>query len=154
MTKRCNILSLLFLVVCYQGNVHADSSVDGKAPVPVIIKQALDIYKGDGAEKFLLALSKGSPIDGDRSVIAQIDGVEKIENKYGRYLGYDIVQVHDISKRSRLTYYVMNYEKGPLFAKATSYKTENKGEVLASFYFHTSEEKIFPESLLVHNVEK
>jgi len=141
-------------VACCQGNVHADSSVEGEAPAPTIITKALDIYKGEGAEKFLLALSKGSPIDGDRAVIAQIDCIEKIENKYGKYLGYDIVQVHKISKRSRLTYYVMNYEKGPLFSKATSYKTENKGEVLASFYFHTSEEKIFSEGFLMHDVEK
>ena len=116
--------------------------------VPRPFSQALSTYKKEGIRGFMTALVRGSPLEGNREMRQQEQVLEKIEAYYGRYQSYDILRVNKLSESTRLIYFLLNYEKGPVFGTLTAFKNGDR-ETITSFQFHTKAEKIFPESLLI-----
>lgn len=118
------------------------------AEVPRPLSKALSIYKKGGVESFIRTLVSGGPLEGNQELHMQAMVLEKIEKYYGAYRSFQILHVTRLSGSTRLIYFLMNYEKGPVFGKLTAYKNGDE-ETITSFRFHTKPDKIFPEALLV-----
>ena len=125
----------------------ANSSVK-TSDIPQPLTKALSVYKNGGLQGFINTLVKGGPLAGNKEMRQQVAILEKIEKFYGAYQSYDILLINPLSDSTRLIYFLLNYDKGPVFGMLTAYKI-GKEESITSFVFHTKAEKIFPEALLV-----
>lgn len=118
------------------------------AAIPGALTQALSIYKKDGPRAFIHALVSGGPLEGNKEMRMEILVLEKIEKYYGAYQSYDILQINRLSDSTRLVYFLLNYQKGPVFGTLTAFNNGGR-DTITSFQFHTKAEKIFPQALLV-----
>jgi len=140
------VVAALLVTTCLVPPAYA---ADGKATnVPRPFSQALSTYKKEGISGFMTALVNGSPLEGNREMRQQEQVLEKIEAYYGHYQSYDILRINKLSESTRLIYFLLNYEKGPVFGTLTAFKNGDR-ETITSFQFHTKAEEIFPDSLLV-----
>jgi len=143
MNKRTIIITLLILVSMCCSSIP----VAAQETIPKIIKKALEKYEKEGADQLIPNLLKGSPLEGDKQALSQVNVVRQIETFYGKYLNYEPLKVVNLTKSTQLVYYVMNYENGPLFASATVYKNKEK-EIIVNFNYHTEFQQIIPPSFI------
>jgi hypothetical protein len=111
--------------------------------LPPIVVLGLEAYKSSGPEEAVRAWTKGSAIDGSKDAISQANLLRQIQEFYGAYRAFEIVSTTDLSPKTRVVYLVLDFEKGPLFAKFVVYRS-GQGWVLAYFNFNTKEELVFP----------
>lgn len=111
------------------------------------LQRASDAYLEKGVDAFIPELLKGSPLEGEKSVLTQSNSIRQIEEYYGVYKGYELIYEKSLTENVRIVYYVMNYEKSPVFGVATYYK-QKKGEVVTNFNFHTDMWKILPSEVI------
>jgi hypothetical protein len=128
---------LLFI----QTTVHAD--------LPSRLNEATQAYKNKGVESFIPTLLKGSPLEGEKTVFSQVNSLKQIETFYGTYLNVEHLLTKNLSKSTRIVYYILNYEKGPVYGVATLYKSKD-GEIVTQFNVHTTIQSIIPDSILVN----
>lgn len=118
--------------------------------LPITLKMALEAYKKEGVDKLIPKLLVGSPIEGDKTVLAQANIIRQIEAFYGKYLNCELFRSVRLAKSTRLVYFILNYEKGPLYGVATAYRTD-QGEIITAFNFHTEIHQIIPSSLILED---
>lgn len=111
------------------------------------LQEASKAYLAEGAQAFITTLIKGSPIEGEKGVITQANTIKQIEAYYGEYQGLEVIYEKKLTKKVRLVYYVMNYEKSPVFGVTTYYKP-NGEEVVTNFNFHTELWQIVPSEVV------
>ena len=68
---------------------------------------------------------------------------QQVDEFYGKYLNYELIDVKEISETSKVVIISMNYELGPVYAKFLTYKAK-AGWILVSFDFNTKPEIILP----------
>ena len=120
---------------------------NNEVELPTPLKKALEAYKEKGAEQFILTLIKGSPMESDKTALFQVSNIRQIEDFCGPYIGYEMVESVQVVESTRKVYYVMNYEKCPVFGRVTAYKTA-QGEVITEFNFHANIGEIIPRELI------
>jgi hypothetical protein len=118
-------------------------SQTGEAALPSFIVSGLQAYKEKGPEEALRTWIKGSALEGSKDALAQANALRQIQDYYGQYQAFEVVSTRDVSPRTRTYYLVLDFEKGPVFAKFVSYRSD-QGWILAYFNFNTKEEAIFP----------
>jgi hypothetical protein len=111
--------------------------------LPPIVVLGLEAYKSNGPEEAVRTWIKGSGIDGSKEALSQANVLLQVQEFYGAYRAFEIVSTKDLSPKTRVIYLVLNFEKGPLFAKFVVYRS-GQGWVLAYFNFNTKEELVFP----------
>lgn len=104
----------------------------------------MDAYKDNGPDEAVRAWIKGSALEGSKEALSQANILRQVQDYYGRFQGFETVNSREISPRTRVDYLVIDYDKGPLFAKFISYRTDG-GWVLVNFVFNTKEEQILPQ---------
>lgn len=107
------------------------------------LKRASDAYLKKGVDAFIPELLKGSPLEGEKSVLTQSNSIRQVEEYYGAYEGFELIFEKNLTEKIRLVYYVLNFEKSPMFGVATYYK-QKKREVVTNFNFHTNMWEILP----------
>ena len=127
--------------------------------IPLPLSEADRAYREKGADAFLPALLRGAfTINGDAAVkIAstrqQVESVmntlKRIEQNYNPYRGLEPIDSIEISASTRIVYYVLNYEKGPLYGVLTAYTTDH-GEIVTGFLVHTELRQVVPQDLLIN----
>ncbi len=115
--------------------------------LPKFVVSALDEYKNTNADNFIAALVKGSALENDKNALSQSNIIKQIESFYGKYESSEHIKTVKVSKSTSLIFFVMNYEYGPLFTKATVFKKNNKAFV-SNFKFHTEIEMIIPTDVI------
>lgn len=115
-----------------------------KAEIQRVIVSGLDAYKEKGPEEAVRTWIKDSPIDGSKEALTQANMLRQIQDYYGSYKSFDLISSKGITDRVRVTYLVLNYEKGPLFAKFVTFRSEASTWLLTSFNFNTRPEVILP----------
>lgn len=115
-----------------------------KTEVQRVIINGLDAYKEKGPEEAVRAWIKDSPIDGSKEALTQANMLRQIQDYYGAYKSFDLISSTSITDRVRITYLVLNYEKGPLFAKFVTFRSDGNTWLLTSFNFNTRSEVILP----------
>ena len=108
---------------------------------------ASDAYLKEGADAFIPALMKGSPLEGEKAVLTQANNIRQIEAYYGKFLGIEPMREEQLSNRVRLVYYVMNYENSPVFGYVVLY-SKPEGEIVTSFQFNTELWQIAPNEVI------
>ena len=119
------------------------AAVDLGAP----IKEASEAYLENGADAFIPAILKGSPLEGEKSALTQSNNIRQIEAYYGKFLGIEAMREKKLSENVRLVYYVMNYENSPVFGNALLYKKKGK-EIVTNFNFNTDLWQIAPAEVI------
>ena len=114
--------------------------------LPRVITNAIDTYEARGAGEFMSALLKGSQLEKDKKALSG-GVISQIESFYGDYHGFEASRAVKISESTSIYYYLLKYERGPLFCMSTVYKYNNN-EIVIRFNFHTNESKVFPQSVL------
>jgi hypothetical protein len=126
-----------------------DSSQKGvRADIPTIIVTGLQAYKDKGPEEAVKAWIKGSAIDGSKEALSQANNLRQIQDFYGAYREFEFLSVKELSPTTRVIYLIIDFEKGPLFAKFVVYRSE-QGWILVNFNFNTKEEAILPTAVRV-----
>ena len=140
-------LPLLFTGLVFGLLTPAVLTAQSRPPgeIPPIIAAGMQAYKDSGPEAAVRAWIKGSPIDGSKEALSQANNLRQVQDFYGNYQGFEVVSREDLGSRSRIVYLVMDFDKGPLFAKFVIYRSE-LGWILTNFNFNTKDE-IFPTPL-------
>ncbi len=121
--------------------------VNNEVELPTPLKKALEAYKEKGVEQFIPTLLKGSPAESDETALSQVNNIRQIEDFCGSYIGYEMVGSGQVVESTREVYYVLNYEKCPVFGRVTAYKTA-QGEFITEFEFRTNIGEIIPRELI------
>jgi len=143
---RYTIHALAALVLSAAQLAYADDS----AIVPAPLMKAAAAYKDKGAAQFLPTLVKGSRLQyTDSSSLAKAGEMLKaIETIYGEYIGIEMVDSVPISSSTRIVYFVLNYERGPLYGVADLYRTKY-GEIVTNSNVNTELSTIIPPQVIV-----
>jgi len=116
----------------------------GSEEIPKVIVSGLDAYKADGPEAAIKTWLKGSPVEGSKEALSQANILRQIQDFYGAYKGFHLVQSRNIGPTSRILYLVLDYETGPVFFKFEVFRTE-QAWILTSFTLNTHPEQILPD---------
>ena len=119
-----------------------DTKVSSEA-LPPFILAGLNAYKDKGPEEAVRTWIKGSPIDGSKDALSQANILRQIQDYYGAYQGFEVARSRELSPRARIVFLILDFDKGPLFAKFDIYRTE-PGWILTSFTFNTKAEAVLP----------
>ncbi|MHB8412326.1 MAG: hypothetical protein ACYDDI_10330 [Candidatus Acidiferrales bacterium] len=129
----CGIAVGLLLLTFGQ---YVGASTPKPGDVPKIVLSGLEAYKAEGPEAAVKAWIKGSPSEGSKDALSESNILRQIQDFYGAYKTFDVISFRNLSPTTRITYLILDYEKGPLFAKFVSYRTE-RGWILTYFTFNT-----------------
>ena len=110
--------------------------------LPPVILSGLDAYTLEGAEAAIKAWIKGGPNESDTTLPILTETFSQVEKTYGRYLGYEVISVKNLTASSKLIYLQMNYEKGPFFCRFLCYKHAESWIVSGRLAFDTDPQKI------------
>jgi hypothetical protein len=105
-------------------------------------------YLSDGASAAITAWLKGSALEGNPQATSQANTLRQIEDFYGKAESYEVISESVVSPKTTLVLAVINYQKGPLFARFQTYKLTSGAWVATEFKFHTEAAQIFPNSAL------
>jgi hypothetical protein len=132
-----------FLLLALGQNVFAGDPQRSADDVPKILLSGFEAYKVQGPDAALKAWIKGSAIDGSREALSQANNLRQIQDFYGPYKGFHVIQTRNLTPSTRVVYLTVDFDKGPLFAKFTLYQAES-GWIVVNFIFNTKEEVILP----------
>ena len=152
MTKRVILLCLLaFLAIAsipalaqYTSQFTDDAPRHNPAlNLPPVMLSGLDGYKTKGAEEAVRLWVKDSPLEGSTDASTQVTVLRQAEQSYGAYQWYELIQAREISPRTMVVYLVLDYERGPVFARFTLYHSNHRW-IMTYFDLNSREENIFP----------
>jgi hypothetical protein len=132
-------------LLCAQLSIAQNSNSSNRQAdlrLPHVIIAGLEAYKDTGPEQAVREWIKGSPIDGSKDALSEANELRQIQETYGAYQGFEVVSTRDLSPRIRILYLILDYEKGPYFARFMVYRSE-QGWILTSFDFDTKEDLVF-----------
>lgn len=141
--RALSILAELCSLISYASFVDANESL----PIPLV--EAAEAYKSEGANAFLPTLVKGSRLlnTNDASFVQATHMLNEIESLYGSYLGLELVSSIPIAPSTRVVYFILNYERGPLYGVLSAYKTTH-GEIVTSSNVNTELLQIIPADVV------
>lgn len=143
--RRRIFLSCLCALLLLQLPAVAQTLVKGVTAddLPPVILSGLQAYKDKGPDEAVRIWIKDSPIDGSKAALSQANNLRQVQDFYGAYQFFEIVSAYEIGRRTRILYLILDFEKGPLFAKFVVYQSNHRW-ILTSFDFNTKEEMILP----------
>jgi hypothetical protein len=114
--------------------------------LPPIIVSGLNAYKDKGPDEAVQAWTKGSAVDGSKDAFTQANSLHQIQDYYGVYRGYEVMTTRNLTRSTRVIYMVLDFDKGPLFAKFVVYRSDQDW-ILVNFKFNTKVEAILPTEI-------
>jgi hypothetical protein len=113
--------------------------------LPPVIFTGFHAFRDKGAIEALREWAKGGPIEGKPDVLIPIGSLRQAADKFGAFKDFDVLGMQEISPRVRNYYLVLNYERGPLFAKFAMYRSEDAGWVLLGLTLDFDSAKVLPQ---------
>lgn len=113
-------------------------------PLPAVIVSGLDGYKFKGAEEAIRLWIRDSPLEVGKDTSSQVETLHQAERLYGAYQWYEVIHTRQVSPRTLIVYLVLDYERGPLFARFALYRSNHRW-IMTYFDFSAREENIFPQ---------
>lgn len=112
--------------------------------IPPIIVEGLKQYASGGPEAAIKTWIKGSAMEKKlEDILAYAKSFREIEEFYGKYLTFQLIEIKEIAETSRVITISMDFERGPIYASFLAYKTDVRW-LLVSFDFNTKPEVIIP----------
>jgi hypothetical protein len=111
------------------------------------VERGFAAYEKEGPEAAVKEWIKGSGMEGNVQALTQANSLRQVQDYYGPYKGYEIIEDQTISERVHIIFVVMHFAKGPLFVRFQPYKTDAGQWVGTEFKFNTDATMLFPASL-------
>jgi len=115
--------------------------------LPPIVAQGIKAYEKGGPTEAIKQWIKGGPLEGSRDALAQANMFRQIEDLYGKYMDFEVIDIYSLSASCQLVYIILKYEKGPLFMSINLYNSTT-GWVMPQFNVNTKPENVLPATLL------
>ena len=109
---------------------------------------ATQIYVKQGNEAFIQYFGKDDPLADDKKTLGQAQGLQQIEQAFGSLQSSTVLSTKELGPRTCYLVGVLEYEKGPAFARITYYRG-TKGINATSWFFKTEPETFLPIPLLI-----
>lgn len=109
--------------------------------VPPVITAGLDAYRNVGIDQAFRAWLRNSPLHWDPSIAAPLHAAQE---EFGVFQSWDVIAVRGLAPRTRIVYLILDYQDGPVFAKFTTYETEQQGWIVTSLKFSQEEDAVLP----------
>jgi hypothetical protein len=111
--------------------------------LPPFIVTGMNAYKSVGPEAAVKAWVEDSALANSKDALDQAGYLHQTQELYGPFQNYALISTRVITPRTRVVYVVMEYEKGPLFAKFVVYRSAQRW-LLTSLDLNVREEMILP----------
>ncbi len=136
-------IPLLFMVLALMSSVYSQTG-----PLPKIVVDGLETYKKVGYGKAFDVWFTGSPLEKDVATkVSMTAGMAQVEVSYGKLVGYEYVGVVSFAPTVKRYYFILLYEKGPLYVWFEVYSREGR-EIIPSFDYNTKASLILPKNLI------
>ena len=144
-----------FIIIClfvfgYVGTATSANEPSAQMSMPLQLIAADRAYKRDGPEAFVATLLRGSyPLDtsGDASHVRQSVAVtqllHQVQEHYGQYQSVEMIAELPIARSTRIVYFVLNHETGPVFGILSLYRSGD-AEIITGYAANTELHKIVP----------
>lgn len=109
--------------------------------IPPVITQGLDAYRKGDLDQAFRAWLRNSPIRWSSSIAAPL---QEAQQEFGAFEAWELVDVRGVSPKTRIVSMVLDYQKGPVFAKFIAYQSGQQGWVLTTLKFSTDDDSILP----------
>ncbi len=143
---------LLCIAVAGGSRISAQKNITDETrhhfDVPHIVIDGLVAYYDKGPDEAVRTWIKDGPIDGNKEALNQANNLRQVQSSYGTFRNFEVIGLEDLSLRVRTVYLVMNYDKGPLFARFMLYRSVDRGWLMTSFDLNTDPEAILPVSTM------
>ena len=113
-----------------------------------LVENGLKAYISNGAKAAIVEWIKGSGMDGSTQALSQAGALTQIEAYFGDVEGYEVLGVNEITKRSSMTLFVINYQKGAAYGRFQSYKKSDGTWVVTEFNFNTEAVQAWPSTVV------
>jgi hypothetical protein len=117
------------------------------AETPQVLTNAVNAYHKSGYTAFVPTLVKGSAIEHEKQVLSLTAIFPAVEEYYGKLQNIEILREVKISSKAKNTFFVLNYENGPLFGLVTTYNGQG-GEVVTHVLLNMAASQVLPSSLV------
>ena len=102
-------------------------------------------YRQKGLDAAVQAWIKDSALELNHEPLPQVDAIRQAQIYYGLYRHFELISTQDLSQRTRVVYCVMNFDRGPLFGRFLTYRSDDHGWLVLSFDFSMRPEAILPQ---------
>ncbi|HET8759877.1 MAG TPA: hypothetical protein VFN94_02340 [Nitrospiria bacterium] len=119
----CGVAAALAVMVA--GGSAAWAAKDIKVVVPNTIVNGMGDYAFQGADAAVKTWVKGTHLEGSPEAAIQVNNLKRLEAAYGKFQGYHIVQVHELTPLSEIVYLAIHYERGPVFGRFLAYRIKD-----------------------------
>lgn len=143
--------TIFIFLITLCGNISIATARDN-TQIPLPLKKAVTAYEEKGVNTFIPVLY-GTPLTLN-SNLEFLNGTSiliKVEKLYGNYTGLEIINDLQISTSTRSVFFIMTYQRGPLYGVITTYKTSDEKEVVMEFKINIERQQIIPDSYLTKN---
>lgn len=137
---RCAVFLLLVGSLVGAGPALGQASTGS---MPKIVQAGLDAYKTGGPEEAVRVWMRGSALEGTKEVAGYLTTLHQTQELYGNFCAYDLIGTRVLSRVSYVVYVSLDYDRGPLFAKFTVYRTE-PAAVLTNIVMNVNEDAVLP----------
>ena len=137
---RCAVFLLLVGSLVGAGPALGQASTGN---MPKIVQAGLDAYKTGGPDEAIRVWLRGSALDGGKEVGGYLTTLHQTQELYGNFRAYDLIGTRVLSRVSYVVYVSLDYDRGPLFAKFTMYRTE-PAAVLTNIVMNVNEDAVLP----------
>lgn len=159
MTTHTNLLVALgFLLAISPARIAAQATSPGDAnsasvmaDVPAIVVEGLSASRNGSMRAAVEVWLKDSPVAATTDIDQIQAGLAPVETAYGHVTGYDLLRVIHIGTKVRRVYFVVQYERGPLYGFIDCYQT-SRGWVVPGFLTNAQPSVILPPALLAGEV--
>lgn len=122
--------------------------------LPTVLENGFAKYAEAGPKEAIAVWTKNGALEGSKEALSQANNFIKIEDFYGKYIGYEFVKSNQISKSTSVYLINIKYEKGNLFSTFYCYTLQNGQTVMNTFNFHTNATAVWPASVIYGIEEK
>ncbi len=114
--------------------------------VPRIVADGLEKYQFSGAAVAVPVWLQFGGLRIQERAANYIAALREAEDYYGKFVGYHVVDMQRLTPATSVVYLVLNYERGPLFARFRVYEYKNT-QYVTGFATALAPEAVFPERL-------
>lgn len=115
--------------------------------VPRIVVDGLEKYQFSGAAAAVSVWLRFAGPRVQERAPGYIDALREAEDYYGKFVGYHVVDMQKLTPATSVVYLVLNFERGPLYARLRVYEYQNT-QYVTEFATALTAAAVFPERLL------